>query len=169
SRWNRELIDDGVRALARARNGERGPLLLQAELACCHATAPTFASTDWGAILVLYDELQGIQDTPVVALNRAVAVAMASGPAAARPAFPLLDRLTGDPAWRHGHGVWAGGADLPHRLGNAAAALADYARALDLVSNDVERRYLAEARQRVAGQRRATPDRKPGRACEKKG
>ena len=152
SKWNRELIDDGARALARARNGERGPLLLQAELACCHATAPTFAGTDWAAILVLYDELQGIQDTPVVALNRAVAVAMASGPA---DALPLLDKLTGDPALRHGHRVWAVRADLHHRLGDVAAALADYARALDLVSNDVERRYLAEACKRVAGQHQA--------------
>ena len=152
SKWNRELIDDGARALARARNGERGPLLLQAELACCHATAPTFARTDWAGILVLYDELQAIQDTPVVALNRAVAVAMASGPA---DALPLLDKLTGDPALRHGHRVWAVRADLHHRLGDVAAALADYARALDLVSNDVERRYLAEACKRAAGQHQA--------------
>ena len=152
SKWNRELIDDGARALARARNGERGPLLLQAELACCHATAPTFARTDWAGILALYDELQAIQDTPVVALNRAVAVAMASGPA---DALPLLDKLTGDPALRHGHRVWAVRADLHHRLGDVAAALADYARALDLVSNDVERRYLAEACKRVAGQHQA--------------
>ena len=151
-RWNRGLIDDGVRALAQARDGRRGPLLLQAELACCHATAPTFAATDWATILALYDELQRIQDTPAVALNRAVAVAMASGPAAA---LPLLDKLAGDPALRHGHRVWAVRADLHHRLGDAAAALADYARALDLVSNDVERRYLADARQRAADQLRA--------------
>ena len=152
SRWNRELIDDGVHALARARNGARGPLLLQAELACCHATASAFAATDWAAILALYDELQVIQDTPVVTLNRAVAVAMTSGPAAA---LPLLDKLTGDPALRHGHRVWAVRADLHHRLGDGVAALADYARALDLVSNDVERRYLADARQRAADQYRS--------------
>jgi RNA polymerase sigma-70 factor (ECF subfamily) len=152
SKWHRELIDDGAHALATARHGERGPLLLQAELACCHATAPTFAATDWAAILALYDELQAVQDTPVVALNRAVAVAMVSGPAAA---LPLLDKLTGDPALRHGHRVWAVRADLHQRLGDDVAALADYARALDLVSNDVERRYLARARQRAADQQRA--------------
>jgi len=165
-RWNRELIDDGARALARARNGDRGPLQLQAELACCHATAPTFADTDWAAILVLYDELHAIQDTPVVALNRAVAVAMASGPA---DALPLLDKLTGDPALRHGHRVWAVRADLHHRLGDTTAALADYARALDLVSNDVERRYLAEARQRAAGQPRPSAWPQGRTECEKKG
>jgi len=166
SRWNRELIDDGARALARARDGDRGPLQLQAELACCHATAPTFADTDWAAILVLYDELHAIQDTPVVALNRAVAVAMASGPA---DALPLLDKLTGDPALRHGHRVWAVRADLHHRLGDTTAALADYARALDLVSNDVERRYLAEARQRAAGQPRPSAWPQGRTECEKKG
>ena len=165
-RWNRELIDDGARALARARDGDRGPLQLQAELACCHATAPTFADTDWAAILVLYDELHAIQDTPVVALNRAVAVAMASGPA---DALPLLDKLTGDPALRHGHRVWAVRADLHHRLGDTTAALADYARALDLVSNDVERRYLAEARQRAAGQPRPSAWPQGRTECEKKG
>ena len=147
SRWNRELIDDGVQALARARTGPRGALLLQAELACCHAIAPEFGATDWAAILALYDELQAVQATPVVALNRAVAVAMASGPAAA---LPLLDELVDEPALRRGHRVWAVRADLHHRLGDRAAALADYARALDLVSNDVERRYLAAARQRAA-------------------
>ena len=166
SRWNRELIDDGARALARARDGDRGPLQLQAELACCLATAPTFADTDWAAILVLYDELHAIQDTPVVALNRAVAVAMASGPA---DALPLLDKLTGDPALRHGHRVWAVRADLHHRLGDTTAALADYARALDLVSNDVERRYLSEARQRAAGQPRPSAWPQGRTECEKKG
>jgi RNA polymerase sigma factor (sigma-70 family) len=152
SRWNRALIDDGVQALARARTGQRGPLLLQAEMARCHATAPEFRATDWAAILALYDELQAVQDTPVVALNRAVAVAMASGPAAA---LPLLDRLVDEPALGRGHRVWAVRADLHHRLGDRAAALADYARALDLVSNDVERRYLAAAQQRAADHGRA--------------
>ena len=70
AQWDRELIADGARALELARRGQRGPLLLQAELAGCHATAATFAATDWDAILALYDELLAIQDTPVVALNR---------------------------------------------------------------------------------------------------
>jgi RNA polymerase sigma-70 factor (ECF subfamily) len=91
----------------------------------------------------LYDELQAIQDTPVVALNRAVAVAMADGP---RAALPLLDLLAGDPALQGSHRVWAVRADLHRRAGHRAAALADYDRALDLVTNAAERRYLQEAR-----------------------
>jgi RNA polymerase sigma factor (sigma-70 family) len=155
SLWDRNLIADGVEALGRARTldqalqadrGGRGPLLLQAELAACHATAATFAATDWGAILALYDELIAAQDTPVVALNRAVAVAMATGPAAA---LPLLDELADDPALRDSHRVWAVRADLHRRLGDMTAAQADYDRALHLVGNDVERRYLAAARCRT--------------------
>ncbi len=88
-----------------------------------------------------------IQDSAVVALNRAVAVAMANGPQAA---LPLLDGLAAEPVLARAHRVWAVRADLHHRLGDGAAALADYARALDLVSNGVERRYLAAARQRAA-------------------
>ena len=146
SQWNQELIADGIRSLERARGGPRGPLLLQAELAACHATAPSFAATDWAAILALYDELLAIQDTPVVALNRAVAVAMTAGPAAALPA---LDELAGHPALASSHRVWAVRAELHRRAGHTAAALADYDRALDLVSNQAERHYLAQARRQA--------------------
>lgn len=149
SSWDRGLIGDGTMALSRARAfGQRGPLLLQAELAECHATAPTFAETDWHAIVALYDELIILQETPVVELNRAVAVAMAAGPAAA---LPLLSDLVQDPALRGSHRVWSVRADLHRRLGDTAAAAADYDRALTLVDNDVESRYLADARQRLAG------------------
>jgi RNA polymerase sigma factor (sigma-70 family) len=144
SKWNRELIDEGVAALNRARvEAERGALLIQAELASCHATAPSFEATRWDAIVVLYDELLKLQDTPVIALNRAVAVAMADGPAAA---LPILDLLTGEPSLRDSHRVWAVRADLHRRLADRPAALADYDRALRLVGNDTERRYLAAAR-----------------------
>jgi RNA polymerase sigma factor (sigma-70 family) len=150
--WDRELIADGARALDRARaidrarregdgdgRGTRGPLLVQAELAACHAAAPTFAATDWPGIVALYDELLAAQDTPVVELNRAVAVAMADGPAAG---LALLNRLVEDPALRGSHRVWAVRADLHQRAGDTAAAHADYDRALELVSNQAERRYL---------------------------
>jgi len=147
AQWDRELIADGTRALDRARRGGRGALLLQAELAGCHATVPSFAATDWAAIVALYDELLAIQDTPVVALNRAVAVAMADGPAAG---LPLLNELARDPALTGSHRVWAVRADLHLRAGDAPAALADYDRALELVSNQAERRYLADARRRAA-------------------
>lgn len=144
AKWNSQLIQDGDRSLGRARaGGRRGPLLLQAELAACHATAPTFDATDWSAIVALYDELTTLQDTPVVALNRAVAVAMRDGPAAG---IAALDSLISDPALRTSHRVWAVRADLYRRLADNEAAIADFDRALQLVSNDAERRYLAAAR-----------------------
>jgi len=149
--WNGELIADGVRSLGRARDGgQRGSMLLQAELAACHATAQTFDATDWSAIVALYDELTTIQDTPVVALNRAVAVAMRDGPAAG---IAELDPLVSDPALSASHRVWAVRADLHRRLSDHAAAVADYDHALRLVNNDAERRYLAAARCRLTQER----------------
>lgn len=144
--WDGELIRDGVACLSRARGGPRGPLLLQAELAACHATAPSFEATDWTAIVARYDELLAVQDTPVVALNRAVAVAMADGPAAA---LPVLDELACDPVLADSHRVWAVRADVNRRSGRLAAALADYDRALELAANQAERRYLTRARQQA--------------------
>jgi len=161
AQWNQELIADGVRALDRARAGQAvlpwgddlpgppaGPLLLQAELAACHSTSASFDATDWHAIVAIYDRLQHVQDTPVVAMNRAVAVAMRDGPGTA---LPLLDRLATDPALAGSHRVWAVRADLYRRLGDRAAASADYERALKLVTNHAERRYIEAALRRMAG------------------
>jgi RNA polymerase sigma factor (sigma-70 family) len=145
-RWDRTLITDGVAALERAASGPRTPLLLQAELAACHATAASFAATDWVAILALYDELLVVQDTPVVALNRAVAIAMTAGPGAA---LPILDELTCHPALAGSHRVWAVRADVSRQAGHLTAALADYDRALELVTNQAERTYLARAREQA--------------------
>ena len=97
--------------------------------------------------MALYDELAVLQDTPVVALNRAVAVAMAAGPAAALPA---LNELVSHPVLAGSHRVWAVRADLNRRAGHMAAALADYDRALELAGNQAERRYLAQARRDAA-------------------
>jgi RNA polymerase sigma factor (sigma-70 family) len=151
AKWNRDLICDGVRAIGRARDRSRrrGPLLVQAELAACHATAPSFEETDWAAIVALYDELAAVQDSPVVALNRAVAVTMRDGPAAG---LAELDSLMFDPALHTSHRIWAVRADLRRRLADTTAAIADYDRALELVSNDAERRYLAAARERLANE-----------------
>jgi RNA polymerase sigma factor (sigma-70 family) len=144
SRWDSELIEDGVSSLDRARiAGRRSPLLLQAELAACHATAPAFGATDWARIVALYDELLAIQQTPVVELNRAVAVAMADGPMAA---LPELGRLARDPVLAGSHRVWAVRADVHRRAGHTAAAIADYDQAMELAGNQAERRYLARAR-----------------------
>jgi len=150
ARWDRALIADGIGSLARARLGGRSALLLEAELAACHATASSFAATDWNAIVDLYDELAAMQDSPVVALNRAVAVAMAAGPEAA---LPLLDQLTADPSLRDSHRVWAVRADLHRRAGHAEAAMADYDVAIDLVGNQAERNHLEECRRRAAATR----------------
>jgi RNA polymerase sigma factor (sigma-70 family) len=144
SRWDRDLVADGVSSLQRGRrDGRRSPLLLQAELAACHATAASFADTDWASIVALYDELLAIQDTPVVALNRAVAVAMAAGP---NQALPELNRLARDPVLAGSHRVWAVRADVHRRAGHTAAAIADFDRALAMATNQAERRYLARAR-----------------------
>jgi RNA polymerase sigma factor (sigma-70 family) len=145
-RWDRELIRDGIDSLARARRVPRGALLLQAQLAACHATAPSFEATDWVAIVALYDELLAVQDTPVVALNRAVAVAMADGPDAALPA---LDALASEPVLAVSHRVWAVRADVNRRAARMTAAIADYDRALELASNQAERRYLTQARRQA--------------------
>lgn len=146
ARWDRPLIADGISALARARAGSRSALLLQAELAACHATASSFAATDWKAIVGLYDELASMQDSPVVALNRAVAVAMADGP---EVALPLLDQLVDDPSLRPSHRVWAVRADLHQRAGHPTAAIADYDVAIGLAGNQAERDYLKESRRRA--------------------
>jgi RNA polymerase sigma-70 factor (ECF subfamily) len=146
ARWDRKLIADGISALGKARQAGRSALLLQAELAACHATASSFAATDWKAIIALYDELSSIQNSPVVALNRAVAVAMADGPEAA---LPLLDQLADDSVLRESHRLWAIRADLRYRAGHVAAALADYDVAIGLSGNQAERNYLEESRRRA--------------------
>jgi len=140
-RWDRVLIGEGRHSLARA-DGD-APLVLQARLAGYHATAPSFADTDWAGILACYDALLAQGASAVLALNRAVAVAMADGP---DRALPLLDALVAEPALARTHRVWSVRADLLRRLGEDRRAAADYDRALALVDNDVERRYLTDAR-----------------------
>ncbi len=99
--------------------------------------------------MACYDELLTIQDSAVVALNRAVAVAMANGPQAA---LPLLDGLAAEPVLARAHRVWAVRADLLRRAGDHRSAVADYDRALALVDNEVERQYLTTMRRGCAGQ-----------------
>ncbi len=136
SRWDRSLIKDGLVALERARRiGPRGSYVLQAEIAACHTIAPAWAATDWAAILGVYDELYALDPSPVVALNRAVALCMQEGPAAALAALAELEEpLSGY------HHFYATRADFRRRLGLDATA--DYERALELAENDDERRFL---------------------------
>jgi RNA polymerase sigma-70 factor (ECF subfamily) len=140
SRWDREQIDEADVILEAAlRRGAAGPYQLQAAIAACHATAADAASVDWAQIALLYERLQEIASSPVVELNRAVAVAMARGPQAGLDIVAELEKagtLAGYyllPATR---------ADLLRRLGDLPHAAVSYRQALELVATDAEREYL---------------------------
>ena len=140
TRWDRATIDKAVALLdAALRRGPPGPYQLQAAIAACHATAPDAAATDWAEIAALYAELARIMPTPVVELNRAVAVAMADGPEAG---LVLVDALDASGALRDYHLLPATRADLLRRLDRRAEAAAAYRAALALTTSDAERRYL---------------------------
>lgn len=135
-RWDARLIAAGLGELQRAARRERlGAYQLQAMIAACHATAATHGDTDWVRIVELYDALRAVVPSPTVALNRAVAVAMRSGPQAG------LDALD-DVAVPRTHLLAATRADLLRRLGRRAEAAEQYRQALSLTGNDGERRYL---------------------------
>ncbi|MFF4369153.1 RNA polymerase sigma factor [Streptomyces sp. NPDC001594] len=136
ARWNRLLIRRGVEALQRAGSG---PYSLQAAIAGCHAAAVRYEDTDWTAIATLYGRLVLLVPSPVVELNRAVAVSMADGPAAA---LPLVDALAGEPALRSYHLLPSVRGDLLERLGRAAEARAEFERAASLTRNTRERELL---------------------------
>ena len=151
ARWDRGEIEDGTRILdAALRRGRPGPYQVQAAIAACHATAANPADTDWPEIAALYGELARLAPSPVVELNRAVAVAMADGPAAG---LELVAALDASGALRGYHLLPATRADLLMRLGRRAEAAASYAEALDLAGTDSERRFLT---------RRMTEARRPG-------
>ncbi|CAM5427977.1 RNA polymerase subunit sigma-24 [Streptomyces pilosus] len=142
ARWNRMLLARGVTALARAdatAAGAPGPYALQAAIAACHAHAYRYQETDWHRIAVLYALLAARAPSPVVELNRAVAVSMAEGPAAA---LPLVDALTGEPALRDYHLLPSVRGDLLARLGRTAEARAEFERAASLTRNARERDLL---------------------------
>ena len=140
SRWNRELIAEGGALVERALASRRfGPYTLQAAIAAVHAESPTAAATDWPQIVGLYDVLLRAEPSPVVELNRAVAVAMRDGPQAG---LTLIDAILarGELAdYRLAHSARA---DLCRRLGRTADARAAYERALALTQQEPERRFL---------------------------
>jgi RNA polymerase sigma factor (sigma-70 family) len=147
-RWDRLLIARGLAALARAESGG-GPLgtyTLQAEIAACHARAATAEETDWVAIAALYDELSQTAPSPVVELNRAVAVAMAFG---AQAGLDIADGLLDEPALRDYHLLPSVRADLLAKLGRHEEARAELERAAALTRNARERELL-QARARAA-------------------
>ncbi|MGW1638079.1 RNA polymerase sigma factor [Streptomyces lavendulae] len=136
ARWNRLLIRRGVDALHRAGTG---PYSLQAAIAGCHAAAVRYEDTDWATIAALYGRLVHLVPSPVVELNRAVAVSMAEGPAAA---LPLVDALAGEPALRTYHLLPSVRGDLLERLGRGPEARAEFERAAALTRNARERDLL---------------------------
>ncbi|WP_421109125.1 RNA polymerase sigma factor [Streptomyces sp. NEAU-S77] len=143
AKWNRLLIHRGVEALHRAGHG---PYALQAAIAACHARAVRYEDTDWTTIATLYDRLAGLTPSPVVELNRAVAVSMAEGPAAG---LELVDALVADPALRDYHLLPSVRGDLLERLGRREEARAEFERAASLTRNAPERRLLRERAERV--------------------
>jgi RNA polymerase sigma-70 factor (ECF subfamily) len=145
--WDRAAIADANRLLDRALEARKpGRYQLQAAVAAIHAQAGDYDDTDWVEIAVLYAELLRIHPTPVVALNRAVAVALATEPAAG---LELLEELAG-PLDRY-HLFHAARADLLRRSGEASAAAAAYDRALELAENEAERAFLRKRRAEVGG------------------
>jgi RNA polymerase sigma factor (sigma-70 family) len=143
ARWDRLLIHRGLLALGRgeARGAPRGPYLLQAAIAACHARARSGSDTDWVQITALYDELARIEPTPVVELNRAVAVAMAYGPAAG---LELADRIADDGALESYHLLPSVRGDLLRKLGRYEEARGEFERAALLTRNARESRLLRE-------------------------
>ena len=140
SLWDTAVIAEACTILdAAVRRRHPGPYQLQAAIAACHASAPTAAATDWAEIAILYERLSQMVPTPVVALNRAVAVAMADGPAAG---LLLVERLEQSGVLDGYYLLPATRADLLRRLGDKEHADVAYRRALELAPTDAERRYL---------------------------
>jgi RNA polymerase sigma-70 factor, ECF subfamily len=140
SLWNREQIVEGAALVERALSSDRiGPYTLQAAIAAVHADAPSPAATDWARIVELYDVLVQADPSPVVELNRAVAVAMRDGPLAG---LTLIDAILGRGDLGNYHLAHAARADLCRRLGKTAEARASYERALDLTQQEPEQRFL---------------------------
>lgn len=138
--WNREQIAEGLALIERAFASRRvGHYTLQATIAAEHARAPSAAATDWKRIVDLYDALQSLQPSPVVGLNRAVAVAMRDGPAVG---LDLIDALLARGELADYHLAHAARADLCRRLGRTAEARTAYERALILARQEPERRFL---------------------------
>jgi RNA polymerase sigma-70 factor, ECF subfamily len=143
SRWDWMLVGRGLAALERAygTRGALGPYTLQAAIAACHARARVAEDTDWERIVALYDGLAQLMPSPVVALNRAVAIGMAFGPKAA---LELVDDLTAEPALRGYHLLPAVRGDLLAKLGRDQEARAEFERAAALTQNTRERALLLE-------------------------
>ncbi len=154
SRWNRDEIAEGERLLDRAVRAQRpGAYTLQAAIAAIHATAATSTATDWAEIAALYDVLARVHPTPIVALNRAAALAMRDGPQAG---LAILDELADEPALNDYHLYHSARADMLRRLERTADSATAYRRALALATNPAERRFLERRVQEMSKVARAT-------------
>jgi RNA polymerase sigma factor (sigma-70 family) len=151
ARWDRLLIHRGLTALQRAEmlGGMRGAYAIQAAIAACHARARTGEETDWGRIAELYGELAEVAPSPVVELNRAVAVGMASGPAAG---LELVEPLQSDPAMKSYHLLPSVKGDLLKKLGRMEEARAEFERAASITRNIRERNLLLERARSCGGE-----------------
>jgi RNA polymerase sigma-70 factor (ECF subfamily) len=138
-RWDLRQIAEALPLVEEALRGGPGPFALQAAIAAVHCQAARAEDTDWPQILRLYDLLERVQPSPVVALNRAVAVAMVDGP---RAGLALVDALAATGALDGYHLLYAARADLLRRAGSFAEAARSYQRALELATNQSERRFL---------------------------
>jgi RNA polymerase sigma-70 factor (ECF subfamily) len=147
-RWNREQIAEALPLVGEALRGGPGPFALQAAIAALHCEAARAEDTDWPQIVRLYDVLERLQPSPIVALNRAAAVAMVEGP---RPALALVEQLAATGDLERYHLLHATRADLLRRLGAPEEAAKSYARAIGLVANDAERRFLERRLREVQG------------------
>jgi RNA polymerase sigma-70 factor (ECF subfamily) len=142
SLWNRELIIEGAALVERALLSRRfGPFTLQAAIAAVHSEATTAAATDWPQIVALYNALARVEPSPVVELNRAVAVAMRDGPEAG---LALIDAILARGELAGYHLAHSARADLCRRLGKTAEACSSYEKALALTQQEPERRFLEQ-------------------------
>jgi len=145
SRWSRLLIHRGMESLLRAGDG---PYSVQAAIAACHARAARYEDTDWATIALLYGRLMALTPSPVVELNRAVAVSMADGPEAG---LELVDALAADPALAEYHWLPSVRGDLLERLGRMEEGSAEFTRAASLTRNEREKALLLARATHVTG------------------
>jgi RNA polymerase sigma-70 factor (ECF subfamily) len=138
-RWNHAQIAEALPLVEEGLRGGPAPFALQAAIAALHCQAERAEDTDWPQIVRLYDLLERLQPSPIVSLNRAAAVAMVDGP---KPALALIDALTATGELDRYHLLHAARADLLRRIGSREAAAKSYERALELVTNEAERRFL---------------------------
>jgi RNA polymerase sigma-70 factor, ECF subfamily len=148
-RWDHHQVAEALPLVEEALRGGPGPFALQAAIAALHCQAARAEDTDWPQIVRLYNRLERVQPSPIVSLNRAVAIAMVDGP---QPGLALIDRLAADGDLDGYHLLHAARADLLRRAGEPSEAAKSYTRALALVTNDSERRFLERRLREVSSQ-----------------